>query len=108
MGALPPHNDHRRMKSIKSHLTPSGSMVVAVVALLVALSGSAVAASLITSKQIKDGTIQTKDLAKTARASLKGKAGPAGPAGPVGPAGPNGDTGAAGAAAAAGGGDVSP
>src|SRR3954464_14635548 len=86
------------MKSLKSHLTPSGSMAVALVALLVAMSGSAVAASLITSKQIKDGTIQTKDLAKKARASLKGepgRAGVPGPAGAVGPAGPKGDTGAA-------------
>src|SRR3954454_13332787 len=67
MGALPPPDDHRRMKSIKSHLSPSGSMVVAVVALLVAMSGSAVASSLITGKQIKDGTIQKKDLSKSAR-----------------------------------------
>src|SRR3954452_25284200 len=98
------------MKNLIRTITPSGSMVVAVVALLVALSGSAVAASLITGKQIKDGTIQTKDLAKTARASLKGKAGPAGPAGlagPIGPAGPKGDTGAAGPATVAGPGDVS-
>jgi hypothetical protein len=34
-------------------------MIVAVIALVVAMSRSAVAASLITTKQIKNGTIQT-------------------------------------------------
>lgn len=73
-------------------------MAVALAALLVAMSGSAVAASLITSKQIKDGTIQTKDLSKRARSALNGVRGPAGPAGLTGPQGPNGETGTAGAA----------
>jgi hypothetical protein len=74
-------------------LIPSGSMVVAVVALLVAMSGSAVAASLITGEQIKDGTIQTKDISKTTRAKLAGPAGPTGERGPAGPAGRNGKDG---------------
>jgi hypothetical protein len=73
-------------------------MAVALVALLVAMSGSAVAASLITSKQIKDGTIQTKDLSKRARSALNGAKGPGGPQGAPGPQGLKGDTGSAGAA----------
>ena len=83
------------MKKLIHKFTPSGSMAVALTALLVAMSGSAVAASLITSKQIKDGTIQTKDLSKKARGALNGARGPAGLAGPQGP---KGDAGAAGAA----------
>jgi hypothetical protein len=76
---------------------PSGSMVVAIIALVLAMGGSAVAASLITSKQIKDGTIQTKDISKKARNALKGQRGPAGLTGATGPAGPAGPAGAAGA-----------
>jgi hypothetical protein len=95
-----------RMNSPKRHFTPSGSMVVAVIALIMAMSGSAVAASLITSKQIKDGTIQTKDISKKARAQLAAKAssvpGPQGPAGPAGPKGDKGDKGDPGATGLAG------
>ena len=78
---------------------PSGSMVVAVFALVLALGGTAVAASVITSKQIKDGTIQTKDISKKAQKALKGKTGSTGATGAQGAAGaqgPKGDTGAAG------------
>ena len=71
-------------------------MVVAVAALVAALSGSAVAASLITSKQIKDGTIQPRDLSKNARAAFKGTSGPAGPQGPKGDTGDKGEPGAQG------------
>ena len=66
-------------------------------------SGSAVAASKITSAQIKDGTITTKDIKNdtltmsdiSARLfdQLSGAQGPAGPAGPSGPAGPAGPAG---------------
>jgi hypothetical protein len=93
------------MNPLVRRITPSGSMAVALIALVVAMSGSAVAASLITSKQIKDGTIQTKDISKKAMASLKrsaGASGVPGPAGAVGPAGlaglqgPQGDPGAKG------------
>jgi hypothetical protein len=48
----------------------------------------------ITGKQIKNGTIQTKDLSQAAQASLRGQQGPQGPAGAEGPPGPS--TGAAG------------
>ena len=81
---------------------PSPAMVVAVIALIAAMGGSAVAASLITSKQIKNGTIQTADISKKAKRALKGNRGPAGPAGPVGPAGPAGAQGAKGETGAQG------
>ncbi|MEO9322406.1 hypothetical protein ABFT23_02895 [Nocardioides sp. C4-1] len=66
-------------------------------------AGGAVAGSMITGKQIKDGTvtsadlkdrtIQVKDLAPSAVAALRGARGATGPAGPAGPAGPTGPTG---------------
>jgi hypothetical protein len=78
-------------------------MLVALLALVLAMSGSAVAASLITSKQIKDGTIQTKDLSKKALTALKtsrggpagatGQQGAQGSPGPEGPQGEKGDKG---------------
>src|SRR3954453_13432682 len=95
---------------------PSPSMVVSIVALVVACSGGAVAAVVITSKQIKNGTIQLGDINKSARKSLAGKKGPAGPsgpagargpAGPTGPAGPAGTSGSAGSAGSAGSGGSS-
>ena len=50
----------------------SPAMVLALLALVVALSGTATAAGLlVTSKQIKDGTIQTVDISKSAQAQLK-------------------------------------
>jgi hypothetical protein len=67
------------------------------VALIVALTGSAVAATVITSRQIKDGTIQLKDISRKARAQLKGKVGPQGLLGPAGRPGAPGPAGAAGA-----------
>ena len=81
---------------------PSAGLVVGVIALAVAMSGSAVAASLITSARIKDGTIQLKDISKKTRTALKGQRGPAGAAGATGPQGAQGNPGAAGAAGAAG------
>ena len=106
MDARPRGGDPVRMTKLKQYLTPSRSMAVALIALIVAMSGSAVAATLITSKQIKDGTIQTKDISKKARAQLAAKAssvpGPQGPAGPAGPKGDKGDPGATGLAGAPG------
>ena len=92
------------MRKLKRYNHGTGAMAVALLALVLAMSGSAVAASLITSKQIKDGTIQTKDISKKARAQLAKAAsrGPAGPAGPAGPKGDKGDKGDAGSAGAAG------
>jgi hypothetical protein len=68
-------------------LRPTPAIFVALIALVLAMGGSAIAASLITSKQIKDGTIQTKDISKKALKSLRGKRGPAGAAGAAGTAG---------------------
>jgi hypothetical protein len=103
---------------------PSPALVVALSALFVALSGSAVAAGIVPlakhartadSATVADnarhlGGKTAAQLAATMRgpqgaAGAQGPAGavgPAGPAGPAGAAGPNGDTGAAGAAGAQG------
>src|SRR4051794_29077026 len=83
----------------------SPSMLIALVAIVMATTGSAVAASLITSKQIKDGSIEVKDLSKKARATLKaapGVAGAPGQAGAQGAQGPKGETGEPGGRGAAG------
>ena len=68
---------------------------IGLLALFVALDGPAAASDTaraavkqITGKQIKDGSIGTKDLSKAARNSLKGQQGPAGPPDLPGPAGP--------------------
>jgi len=88
---------------------PSPALVVALVALFVAFSGTATAALVMTGKNIKDGTVTGKDvknralgtnkLSKKALASLSGQRGPAGPQGSKGEAGaqgvqgPKGDSG---------------
>lgn len=51
---------------------PSPALALGMIALVVALTGSATAAGLlVTSKQIKDGTIQTVDISKAAQTQLK-------------------------------------
>lgn len=78
-----------------SHKIPSPTTVIAVVALVASLAGSAVAANkyLITStKQIKPSVLK----------KLKGKRGPVGPAGAVGATGATGQTGSTGATGPAG------
>ena len=66
--------------------------VLAVV--LFALSGGvATAGKLITSKDIKNGTISTADLSSAAKRSLQGKTGPRGTVGAPGPQGPQGPAG---------------
>jgi len=73
----------------------SPSMGVAIVAVVIAGTGSAVAAgTLITAKQIKHGTIQLVDISKGAQTALKGNLGPRGPQGPQGPQGTPGAAGA--------------
>jgi hypothetical protein len=61
--------------------------------LLVATAGTATAARLITGKQIKDGSISTRDLSNAVRAQLAkaGIPGPQGPPGKDGAANPNAD-----------------
>ena len=60
--------------------------------LLIATAGTATAAKLITGKQIKDGSISSRDLSKAVRAQLA-KAGVSGPKGDAGPPGAKGDPG---------------
>jgi Collagen triple helix repeat (20 copies) len=86
--------------------------VLAALALIIALGGTATAAGItsVTSKQIKNGTIQLVDLNKRAAKKLRGQRGPRGPVGPAGatgigvqgPQGPAGATGQAGPAGPAG------
>jgi len=64
--------------------------------LVAAMSGTAVAATLITSSQIKDGTIQLKDISPTARHKLKGQTGAKGAKGVQGLQGVQGVQGPAG------------
>src|SRR4051794_4491841 len=86
---------------MRKRLSPG--VVLGLVAVVFAMSGSAFAASKITSAQIKDGTITAKDikneavtpakLSNSAMDALGGETGPAGPSGPAGPAGPQGPAG---------------
>lgn len=97
------------------------TVVALVLAMLLSAGGGAVAARLITGKDIKDGTVtgadikdaslKYADLAAATRTQLTGPQGPAGEAGiqgpagatgPGGPAGPKGDAGSAGPAGPAG------
>ena len=66
------------------------AMVVAMIALAVALSGTAVAgtAKLITGSQIANGTIKLVDIHSSAKTALKGQTGATGPQGPAGAQGP--------------------
>jgi hypothetical protein len=74
------------------------AIVAAIVAMLVS-AASATAAFVVTSKNIKNGTIQTVDISAKAKRALKGNRGPrgfrglVGPPGSVGPAGPQGPPG---------------
>jgi hypothetical protein len=88
---------------MRKHLTPG--VVLGAIAIVLAMSGSAVATSLITSAKIKDGTIQNKDIKKgtialdrltsaTQKAvKLAGTPGPAGAKGANGTNGTNGTNG---------------
>ncbi len=67
----------------------AGSALAFALGLLIATAGTATAAKLITGSQIKDGSIGTRDLAKSVRSQLS-RAGSAGSAGPQGPAGATG------------------
>ena len=85
-------------------------MIVAMIALAVALSGTAVAGTtkLITGSQIANGTIKLADIHSSAKTALKGQTGATGAQGPVGAqgaqglGGPQGATGAKGDAGAVG------
>jgi|GEM_PF-1946434 len=82
---------------------PSPALIVAIVALVVACTGTAVAVkSVITSAQIKDGTIKLKDLSPAARKALLKDIGPTGPPGPKGATGAKGAAGAKGSTGSTG------
>ncbi len=72
----------------------AGMGLAFILGLLIATAGTATAAKLITGRQIKDGTISSKDLSKAVRAQLR-KAGVPGPAGSQGPKGDQGPPGQA-------------
>jgi hypothetical protein len=69
------------------------AIVAAVVAAVVAAASGTAATIVITSKNIKNGTIQTVDISAKAKRALKGNRGPRGFAGPTGAQGPFGSKG---------------
>lgn len=73
---------------------PSPALVIATVALVAASGGSAVGASYITGKQIKNGSITGADIKNHSitKSDVRGVAGPRGPQGPQGAIGPPGPT----------------
>jgi Collagen triple helix repeat (20 copies) len=78
-------------------LKQTPAMIVAIVAVVLALTGGAYAAnSMINGSQIKNGTIASSKLTSSAKKELKGKSGATGATGATGAAGPKGDTGAQG------------
>jgi hypothetical protein len=93
------------MRFIKK-LRPSPAMIVALAALMAGLGGTAIARTLITGKDIandaitsrhvKDGSLQTKDFSPRLRAAMAPQQGPQGPRGERGPQGPAGQDGAPG------------
>jgi hypothetical protein len=78
--------------------------LIALVALVVAMAGTAVAADLIDGHDVENGSLTGKDVKNKSlkpadfSGSVAGPAGPRGAMGPLGPAGPAGPTGPAGAA----------
>lgn len=68
------------------------AIIAGIVAMLVS-AASATAAFVVTSANIKNGTIQTVDISAKAKQALKGNRGPRGVRGPVGPAGAVGPVG---------------
>lgn len=70
------------IKRVKKIMSPS--MMVALLALFVALAGTAVAASryiITSSAQVKPGAISLRNISASARAGLRGSEGPQGPPG---------------------------
>jgi hypothetical protein len=69
------------------------ALIAAVVSAVVAAASGTAATIVVTSKNIKDGTIQTVDISGKAKRALKGNRGPRGVSGAVGPAGTQGPAG---------------
>src|SRR5512133_370357 len=76
-------------------VTVKSAGIAAIVATLVS-AASATAAFVVTSANIKDGTIQAVDISAKAKRALRGNRGPQGPVGARGAAGLPGPSGAAG------------
>lgn len=97
------------VKSLSKH-RPRPATIVAAIAVFLALGGTsyAVARGSIGSREIKNndvrsidvrnGTLSSGDLSRSAREALRGAQGPSGPRGPLGPQGPSGGQGPAGPA----------
>jgi hypothetical protein len=66
------------------------ALIAGVVAAVVAAASSTAATIVVTSKNIKNGTIQSVDISSKAQRALKGRQGARGPAGARGAAGPQG------------------
>ncbi|WP_323791861.1 hypothetical protein [Nocardioides sp.] len=79
----------------RPRLRPHVGAIAILLVLCLASAGSAVAGSLITSAQIKDGTIKVKDLNKKTVKKLQGKSGPVGAQGEQGEQGEQGPAGTA-------------
>ena len=77
-------------------------IAVAIGALVIGVAATAGAAKLLTGGDIKNGSLQLKDLSKKAQNALKGQAGPQGATGPQGPQGQQGAQGPGGSAGADG------
>ena len=71
----------------------SPALVISLIALFVALGGTAYASGLISGSQIKNHSIPARKLTRPAIKSLHGQRGPIGPQGLKGDPGPKGDTG---------------
>jgi hypothetical protein len=67
--------------------TMKGALIAAVVAAIVAAASGTAATIVVTSKNIKNGTIQTVDISAKAKRALRGTRGPRGVPGPEGRAG---------------------
>jgi hypothetical protein len=77
----------------KGSRTLKNAFMAAVVAAVVAAASGTAATMVVTSKNIKDSTIQTVDISRKAKRALKGNRGPRGAAGPAGAAGAQGPRG---------------
>jgi hypothetical protein len=84
-----------RQPSCRSPLSDEGARSKGPFVKLDAASGTA-ATLVVTSKNIKNGTIQTVDLSAKAKLALRGNRGPRGAAGSVGATGAQGATGSSG------------
>ena len=78
------------------------TILIVVAVVLISAATASAGAFIVTSKHIKNGTIQTVDISAKARATLRGQRGPAGPRGLAGAQGAPGSQGAQGPQGAAG------